>query len=86
MLYIESFNEKENRAKNLYVCKVKTLEYRIFRKLREKLKLYIEKYKKSYEKSLKKYCEEVKELVREFKTPKPLEYYFGIAERAFQLC
>lgn len=68
------------------MCKVKTLEYRIYRKLREKLKLYIEKFKKSYEKSLKKYCEEVKELVREFKTPRPLEYYFEVAERAFQLC
>jgi hypothetical protein len=40
------------------------LEYRIYRKLREKLKLYIEKAKKGHEKMLKKYVEEVNELVR----------------------
>ncbi len=64
MLYIEAYSEAEKSSMNLFVCKVKTLEYRIFRKLREKLKIYIEKFKNSYEKTLKRYCEEVKELVR----------------------
>jgi hypothetical protein len=64
VLYIEAYSETEKSSKNLFVCKVKTLEYRIFRKLREKLKIYIEKFKNSYEKTLKRYCEEVKELVR----------------------
>ena len=64
VLYIEAYSKTEGSSENLFVCKVKTLEYRIFRKLREKLKIYIEKFKNSYEKSLKRYCEEVKELVR----------------------
>ena len=33
---------------NLLICKLKTIEYRIFRKLREKLKIYIQKYNKNY--------------------------------------
>ena len=57
MLYIESYSESEKTSRNLFVCKVKTLEYRIYRKLREKLKIYIEKLNKTYEKSLKKYRE-----------------------------
>lgn len=60
MLYIESYSESDKTSRNLFVCKVKTLEYRIYRKLREKLKIYIEKLNKTYEKSLKKYREEVK--------------------------
>lgn len=60
MLYIESYSESEKNSRNLFVCKVKTLEYRIYRKLREKLKIYIEKMNKTYEKSLKRYKEEVK--------------------------
>lgn len=55
MLYIESYSESEKTSRNLFVCKVKTLEYRIYRKLREKLKIYIEKMNKTYEKSLKRY-------------------------------
>ena len=53
------------------VCKIKTLEYRIYRKLREKLKVFFEKYRKGYDKSLSKYIEEVKELRHGFKLPKP---------------
>jgi hypothetical protein len=60
VLYIESYSESEKTSRNLFVCKVKTLEYRIYRKLREKLKIYIEKMNKTYEKSFKRYKEEVK--------------------------
>lgn len=44
---------------NLLICKVKTIEYRIFRKLREKLKDYLKKYNKSYENLHKKYTKEI---------------------------
>ena len=37
------------------VCKLKTLEYRIYRKLREKMKQFFEKYKKGYEKNLMRF-------------------------------
>lgn len=46
----------------------------------------MEKFKKNYDKLVNKYIEEVKELARAFKTPKPLQLYFELGKRAFQLC
>jgi hypothetical protein len=65
------------------LCKLKTLEYRIYRKLREKLRSLGEK-KGSQEESLAKFKSEVTELVNTFKTPKELSFYFEVARRAFE--
>ena len=54
------------------VCKVKTIEYRIYRKLREKLKVYIQKLNKGYDNLLKKFSKEIAELAREFHVKRPL--------------
>lgn len=67
---------------NQKLCKVKTLEYRIYRKLREKLK------KASFvdhEKLLTLYKIETQSLVGEFQTPKSLGYYFKLASLALNL-
>lgn len=41
--------------RNMVVCKVKTIEYRIYRKLREKLKVYLQKHNNNYDNLLKKF-------------------------------
>ena len=48
----------------MLICKIKTIEYRIFRKLREKLKVYLQKYNKNYDNLLKKFSKEIGELAR----------------------
>lgn len=72
--------------KCLLVCKVKTIEYRIYRKLREKLKVYIQKLNKGYDNLLKKFTKEIAELAREFQINRPLEVYVELAKRSFELC
>mmetsp|Transcript_6287 Transcript_6287/g.6174 ORF Transcript_6287/g.6174 Transcript_6287/m.6174 type:complete len:433 (+) Transcript_6287:344-1642(+) len=68
----------------LSASKMKTLEYRIFRKLREKIKNMVsEKRKVSAQSSLHKFINETQDLAREIELPKPLDYYFKIAEVAF---
>jgi hypothetical protein len=53
VLYVSGVDT--NGEHNRLVCKVKTIEYRIYRKLREKLKVYIQKLNKGYENLLKKF-------------------------------
>lgn len=62
VLYVSGIEGEEE--KNLLVCKVKTIEYRIYRKLREKLKIYLQKYNKNYENLLKKFTKEIGEIAR----------------------
>eukprot|EP00361_Fabrea_salina_P001476 CAMPEP_0202430446 /NCGR_PEP_ID=MMETSP1345-20130828/3886_1 /ASSEMBLY_ACC=CAM_ASM_000843 /TAXON_ID=342563 /ORGANISM="Fabrea Fabrea salina" /LENGTH=1162 /DNA_ID=CAMNT_0049041933 /DNA_START=84 /DNA_END=3572 /DNA_ORIENTATION=+ len=64
----------------LSLCKLKTLEYRIFRKLREKISHEIKDTKKVF--SI--FENEIKNLSRGFELPKPLDYYVGIAGIAFE--
>ena len=69
------------------VLKVKTLDYMIFRKLREKLKSYFEKpNNKAYEKLFKRYTEDATELIKEFKPERELQEYIEIGKRAFEYC
>lgn len=67
------------------LLKVKTLEYRVYRKLREKLKIFLEKHHKDFSKLLRKFEEEVAELAREFHLVRPLDNYVRLAKRAFEL-
>jgi hypothetical protein len=84
VLYVSGVGPDGER--NLLVCKVKTIEYRIYRKLREKLKVYIQKLNKGYESLLKKFSKEIAELAREFHVNRPLEVYVELARRSFELC
>jgi hypothetical protein len=63
--------------------KLKTLEYRIFRKLREKLKSL--KGQSNYTKTFHAFEEQVQELVQGHSLPKPLKHYMDIALAAFEL-
>ena len=53
-----------NGEHNSLICKVKTIEYKIYRKLREKLKIYIQKFNKNYDNLLKKFSKEIAEIAR----------------------
>lgn len=57
VIYVSGVDEKGEH--NYLICKVKTIEYRIYRKLREKLKIYLQKYNKNYENLLKKFTKEI---------------------------
>ncbi len=69
-------------VRTLSLCKLKTLEYRVFRKLREKLRNY-SKNKKGVKQVKDKFISETKSLIAGYELPKPLEYYFAFADRAF---
>lgn len=74
------------------LTKLKTLEYRIWRKLREKLKRFYahihqkknEDLKKEFNSLYARYERETVELVGHCKLQKPLEYYFLVGLRAFE--
>ena len=69
--------------KVLSLSKLKTLEYRIYRKLREKLRIFISKKSMHMDESLRKFNQEVKDLCQNCAPAKPLSYYSRIAEVAF---
>lgn len=90
VIYFEGkWNDK---VEILSLCKLKTLEYRLYRKLREKVKplMLDEKPNSSKKKKIRtpadqlnNYQKEVEHLCREYKPPKPLEHYYEIAKLAF---
>jgi len=80
VLYFEG--KFDDKVEILSLCKLKTLEYRLYRKLREKLKYMIKNGTPTYE-LMKKYTNEVEELCKVYKPPKPLEHYYEIAKIAF---
>lgn len=82
VMYIVS--EREGIQRTIAMCKLKTAEYLIYRKLREMLKLNVAR-KGITANSYEKYKFEIEELVKHyFKPPRSLEFYFRMAERAFK--
>ena len=92
-----NWEEKEVWTKVSSLGKLKTLEYRILRKLREKLKYFVrekkggEETKEKKEKDFKKFQEkygsfekEVFQLLKHEKLSKPIEYYFCAGLLAFE--
>lgn len=73
----------EDKVEMLSLCKLKTLEYRLFRKLREKLKMVIAKGY-SVSKQMDAYTREVEDLCNVYTPPKPLDYYFKVARIALE--
>ena len=78
-------NESNNKVISL--CKVKTLEYKIFRKLREKIKNELKSEEHEFNMNRKKisqFFNEVQLFSQNFKLPNPLEFYFSVSDMAFR--
>lgn len=60
--------------------KIKTLEYRIFRKLREKLRNFVQYYDKLKFEPFQSFYNEVEELCRKHFPPRPLDFYYKICQ------
>ena len=79
--------DKDGHEETLSLSKLKTLEYRIYRKLREKLRNSIHqkgKQRSPWRDYYNKFREEVEDLCKETKPPMPLGYYFSIARASFE--
>lgn len=84
--------DKNGSCRTISLCKLKTIEYRIYRKLREKLRSYLnllEERKKSkgvasFDNIFRKFKNEVEELCESQKPPSKLSYYYRIASAAFE--
>ena len=84
----KDFNDKDRKKsdKVLSLCKLKTLEYRIYRKLREKIKNHLGDENNNYENSRRKisqFFEEVRVMLEGFSLPMPMNFYYKVAETAF---
>ena len=81
VLYFIRENNNEKKEEVLSLCKVKTLEYRIYRKMREKIKsLYSKKNQdKMVDDAVKKFGNETKKLCEHFNPPLPIEEYVNFA-------
>ena len=84
--------DKEGRQETLSLSKLKTMEYRVYRKLREKLRNYASRYEVSHRKNqlppnadtlFNKFVKETEELCRDNPPPNPLGYYFYVGRAAF---
>jgi hypothetical protein len=70
----------------LSLCKLKTLEYRLFRKMREKLRNFAtNKTQASSKQLIDRFYSESKDLVNDYKIPHSLGYYKDICITAFDL-
>jgi len=96
VLYLMQRDERNSENdKPIVLCKLKTLEYRVYRKLREKLKTHIS-YKEDSSNfklnvgfsdsrlKINQYFDEVRQLIQGFKLPNPIEFYYHVAETAFE--
>lgn len=77
----------DGKEQTLSLSKLKTLEYRIYRKLREKLRGFISQKANNYRPWSEyhtKFLKETKDLCRDLKIPMPLDYYSTVAKKAFE--
>ena len=78
---------KDGNDRVLSLAKLKTLEYRLFRKMREKLRgfypLKDQEQTRSKQEVIKKFKREAQELAEEQELPRPLEYYIQLFTVAF---
>lgn len=70
------------------MAKLKTLEYRLFRKMREKLRNFFVADRAGVDKKpvgeiVKRFKSEAKDLSDEHELPRPLEYYIELFKTAF---
>ena len=87
VIYLTKRTGDPSKDRVLSLSKLKTIEYRIFRKMREKLRgFYNNKNPGSTSGTtiVNKFKKEMKDLLEGNETPKPIEYYVGIMEGAFE--
>ena len=82
VLYFQSIFP-DGECQVLSLSKLKTLEYRVLRKLREKLKNQLRDMRRP-EDVVRTYKKEIQELSKTFKTPKPIDHYVEIATKALE--
>ena len=81
VIYLAS-NEDNSKEEILTLCKLKTLEYRVYRKLREKLTNHLIRNKDDRFK-INQYFDEVRNMLSKYSLPMPLDFYYKFAETAF---
>ena len=82
VLYIVS--ERDGHQRTVGMCKLKTSEYLIYRKLREMLKFNVSR-RGSTANTFEKFRHDIRQFVdKYFKPPKPIEYYEALGEKAFK--
>jgi hypothetical protein len=86
VVYFETKNSETGKMSVLNLCKLKTLDYRFWRKLREKLKNYLNN-RYTMEKLLQKYEKEMKELASQgnYETSYPISYYLKVGQLACEV-
>jgi len=86
LYFVKRDKEDPKKDQVLSLCKLKTLEYRLFRKMREKLRNYANFTSKLFSDQLiEKFIREAKDLCKGFDLPHPLEFYIDLCILAFQL-
>ena len=83
--HFDSDKEYRKEDKILSLCKLKTWEYRVYRKLREKIKnnLLDEKFYAENRRKISQFFEELRTMLQGFNLPMPFQFYYKVAETAF---
>ena len=79
----------EDSSEVLSLCKLKTLEYRLFRKMREKLRNFygakpVDQTPEREKQKIRTFISEARELSQEHELPRPLNYYIELFKTAFE--
>ncbi len=83
---VRRHKEEPKNDEILSLSKLKTLEYRLFRKMREKLRNFAQfKTKQTSDVLIEKFIRESKDLCRDLPLPHPIEFYIDVCIIAFQL-
>ena len=84
--HFDSDKEYRKEDKILSLCKLKTWEYRVYRKLREKIKnnLADEKFYSENRRKISQFFEELRNMLQGFNLPMPFQFYYKVAETAFE--
>ena len=83
--HFDSDKEYRKDDKILSLCKLKTWEYRVYRKLREKIKnnLLDERFYAENRRKISQFFEELRTMLQGFNLPMPFQFYYKVAETAF---
>ena len=84
--HFDSDNEYRKEDKILSLCKLKTWEYRVYRKLREKIKnnLLDKNFNVVNRRKISQFFEELRTMLQGFNLPMPFQFYYKVAETAFE--
>ena len=84
--HFDSDKEYRKDDKILSLCKLKTWEYRVYRKLREKIKnnLADVNYYSENRRKISQFFEELRSMLQGFNLPMPFQFYYKVAETAFE--